>query len=260
MAKEIRLQKKTVLLMKIALVLAAFILIVVCFLLWFKKKYRIDREKDVTVMIIGMSNRYTKEEIRDYTLDSWYENYWILTKWYYKYRTVKPMPYLEKITVTVTDEGKVEIRAYEKVPIGCIKEMGYYLYFDSDGIIVSTNRDNVEHLPVITGLEYSRVTLYQKFETQKSDLFRVVMNIVQQIQKYEVDAEEIHFGQEEDVYLMCKGNRFDLGTRDAYDVQIGMIRGILDRVGDTDVKYHFHMENAEYDVLSLTSTSAVPVT
>ena len=84
MAKEIRLQKKTVLLMKIALVLAAFILIVVCFLLWFKKKYRIDREKDVTVMIIGMSNRYTKEEIRDYTLDSWYENYWILTKWYFR--------------------------------------------------------------------------------------------------------------------------------------------------------------------------------
>lgn len=245
MAKEIRLQKKTVLLLKVIVVLAALTVLVLCFLLWFKKKYRIDRKNDVTVTVIGGNNRYTKEEILNYTLDSWFEDYWILTKWYYKYRTVKPMPYLEKITISVTNNGKIEITAYEKVPIGCIKEMGYYIYFDSDGIVVSTNRENVENLPVITGLEYTKVTLYEKFETQKSDLYRVAMNIVHQIQKYEVDAEEIHFGEAEDVYLICRGNRFDLGTRDAYDVQIGMISGILNRVGNSDVKYHFHMENAE---------------
>lgn len=245
MAKEIHLQKKKTVWIEIGIIFLVVILLLIAFLLWFKKKYKINRDTDVKVRIIGMSGRYTEEEIRDYTLDKWYENYWILVKWYYKYKKVEPLPYLEKITVDVAEDGIIEISAYEKMPIGCIMEMGYYLYFDADGVIVSTKMENVEKLPVITGLKYTSVKLYEPFQTQKSNLFRVVMNIVMQLQKYEVTAEEIHFGQEDEVYLLCDGNRFDLGTRDAYDVQIGMIKGILDQVGGRELKYHFHMENVE---------------
>ena len=246
MAKVVRLERKSEKFLKFLMfVLLAVLLLSILFFVILKKKYRIDPETDVSVTVIGMSQRYTEKEIRDCVLNKWYHNYWILTKWYYKYKKVPTLPYLEKITVNVTREGKIEIRAYEKMPIGCIQEMNFFLYFDADGVIVSSKTENVEKLPVITGLTYSRVTMYQTFETEKSNLARVVMNIVRQLQKSEMTASEIHFGEEDEVILWCDGNRFDLGTRDAYDVQITMIRGILDRIGGTEVKYEFHMENVE---------------
>ncbi len=245
MPKVVKLEKRTVLLMKILFAVSLFVLVVVVALIWFRKKYMIDIDKDVTVTVIGMSGRYTEEEIKKHTLDKWYEKYTPFLKLYYKYNKSDTLPFLEKITVTVTGNKSVEIRAYEKMPVGCILEMGNYLYFDSDGVIVSSKQENVENLPVITGLEYSKVTLYQVFETQRSDMARVVMNLVRQLQKYGVEASEIHFGEENDVYLICSGNRFDLGTRDAYDIQIGMIRGILDRIGGQETKYYFHMENVK---------------
>ncbi|MBO4483781.1 MAG: hypothetical protein J5738_00140 [Lachnospiraceae bacterium] len=245
MAKVVKLEKRSEKLLKILMFLLLAVLILSVAVVFFKKKYRIDPKTDVSVTIIGMSNRYTEEQIRDCVLNKWYHDYWILTKWYYKYKSVPTLPYLEKITVNVTKEGKIEIRAYEKMPIGCIKEMNYFLYFDSDGVIVSSKTENVEKLPVITGLTYSKVTMYQTFETEKSNLARVVMNIVRQLQKSEITASEIHFGEDDEVILWCDGNRFDLGTRDAYDVQITMIRGILDRIEGSELKYEFHMENVE---------------
>lgn len=245
MAKIVKLEKKSEKFLKLLMFLLLAVLIFSIFLVIFKKKYRINPETDVSVTIIGMSERYTEEQIRDCVLNKWYHDYWILTKWYYKYKNVPTLPYLEKITVNVTKEGKIEIRAYEKMPIGCIKEMNYFLYFDADGVIVSSKTENVEKLPVITGLTYTKVTMYQTFETEKVNLARVVMNIVRQLQKSEITASEIHFGEDDEVILWCDGNRFDLGTRDAYDVQITMIRGILDRIDGSELKYEFHMENVE---------------
>lgn len=245
MAKIVKLEKKSEKFLKLLMFLLLAVLILSIFLVIFKKKYRINPETDVSVTIIGMSERYTEEQIRDCVLNKWYHDYWILTKWYYKYKNVPTLPYLEKITVNVTKEGKIEIRAYEKMPIGCIKEMNYFLYFDADGVIVSSKTENVEKLPVITGLTYTKVTMYQTFETEKVNLARVVMNIVRQLQKSEITASEIHFGEDDEVILWCDGNRFDLGTRDAYDVQITMIRGILDRIDGSELKYEFHMENVE---------------
>ena len=245
MAKIVKLEKKSEKFLKLLMFLLLAVLILSIFLVIFKKTYRINPKTDVSVTIIGMSERYTEEQIRDCVLNKWYHDYWILTKWYYKYKKVPTLPYLEKITVNVTKEGKIEIRAYEKMPIGCIKEMNFFLYFDADGVIVSSKTENVEKLPVITGLTYTKVKMYQTFETEKANLARVVMNIVRQLQKSEITASEIHFGEDDEVILWCDGNRFDLGTRDAYDVQITMIRGILDRIDGSELKYEFHMENVE---------------
>ena len=122
MAKVVKLEKRSEKLLKILMFLLLAVLILSVAVVFFKKKYRIDSKTDVSVTIIGMSNRYTEEQIRDCVLNKWYHDYWILTKWYYKYKSVPTLPYLEKITVNVTKEGKIEIRAYEKMPIGCIKE------------------------------------------------------------------------------------------------------------------------------------------
>lgn len=246
----IRLERKTKFWMRLAIGLGIVFLVLLVFGIWFRDKYRINRETDVTVTIIGNGQRYTKEEIRDYVLDEWFEEYYLLIDWYYKYRDVEPLPYLEKIQVEVV-EGKVQLTAYEKLPIGCIFEMENYLYFDADGVIVSSKKENVENLPVITGLEYESVALYQVFETKNADMYEVVMSLVRQMEKHSLSVEEIHFNKDSSVVLWCDGHRISLGQREVYDVQLSMIRGILDKLAanaesnpeSADVKYNINMEN-----------------
>ena len=103
-------------------------------------KYLIDPEQDVSVTIVGFAERYTPQEIRDHVIrDRFRDRYSLLIKWYYKYYEAETLPFIEKITVEVTDEGKIHITAYEKPPIACIYDTGFYLYFNRDGEIISSS-------------------------------------------------------------------------------------------------------------------------
>lgn len=241
-----------------------FILACLMFLIYiglrlFDKEYRIDKEKDVTVTIIGFSERYTEEEIRDHVLSHWYDNYSILVKNIYKYRKIETLPFLEKITVEVGENNKISITAYEKPPIGCLYDLGYYLYFNRDGEIVSSRMENVENLPVVTGLVYTNLTMYQKFETQDNTLFSVVLNIVFQLQKQEITIQEIRFDRDKAVTLIMDGNEYRLGVRKAYDVQIAMIPGVAEKLKERniekqkDVRYEINMERVQNETDSFSA-------
>ncbi len=230
--------------LKVAIpVLLVILVLLMLFLGWFEKKYRIDPPKDVKVVIIGDSGRYTEDEIRNFVINERFENYWILLKWYYHSHKVEPPPYLEKITVEVEDDGSVLLKAYEKRPVGALWEMGNYLYFDSDGMLVSTKTENVEGLPVIKGLKYSSITLGKVFETQNPALFQVIMKLVRQLEKQEVRVDVIRFASDNSITLYCDGNIIELGIRDAYDVQIQVLRSMLDKIAPEDKKYRINMEN-----------------
>ena len=216
---------------------------------WFRDTYRINRETDVTVTIIGFSERYTEEEIRDHVLSHWYDEYSVLVKFIYRYRKVETLPFLEKIDIEVGEGNKIKITAYEKPPIACRYDMGFYLYFNRDGEIVSSRKSNVEELPVVTGLEYTNLTLYQKFATQDDKLFDVILGIVFQLQKYELKIDEIRFAKDEAVTLIMSGNEYRLGVRQAYDVQIAMIPDVAESLAKRNtemgktIRYDVNMEH-----------------
>lgn len=241
----VRVKKKMNPWLKTLIVFLVILVIILLALNWFEKTFRINVEKDVKVMIIGDGGRYTEEDIKKYVLDERFEQYWILLKWYYRSNKVDPPPYLEKITVEVGDDGSVLLKAYEKNPIGALWEMGNYLYFDSDGMLVSTKKENVEGLPVIKGLKYSSVTLGKVFETQNPALFQVIMKLVRQLEKQNVNADVVQFHSDNSVTLYCDGNVIELGIRDAYDVQIQVLSSILEKIMLQDVRYSINMEHVE---------------
>ena len=187
-------------------------------------KYLIDPVQDVSVTIVGFSERYTEEEIRNHVIrDRFRDRYSLLIKWYYKYYEAETLPFIEKITVEVDDEGKIHITAYEKPPIACIYDTGFYLYFNRDGEIISSRTTNTENLPVVTGLKYNNLAMYQVFETQDNDLFQVILSIVFQMQNKEFHIDEIAFDNNKSVTIHVGENRYFLGSRKVYDVQVAMI-------------------------------------
>lgn len=241
----IKTEKRSTRLIRRLAILALFVAIVAVTLHYMKKKYRIDPEQDVTVTIIGFSERYTEEEIRDHVLSHWYDRYSILVKYIYRYREVETLPFLEKITIRNEEGNKIQITAYEKPPIGCLFDMGYYLYFNRDGEIVSSRKTNAEELPVVTGLVYTNLTMYQKFETQDAKLFDVILNIVFQLEKNSVTIDEIRFGKDKSVTLIMDGNEYRLGVREAYDVQIAMIPEAAQKLAERNKE---HGKEMHYDI------------
>ncbi|MBO4766553.1 MAG: hypothetical protein J5532_04555 [Lachnospiraceae bacterium] len=241
----IKTEKRSTRLIRRLVILALFVAIVAVTLHYMKKKYRIDPEQDVTVTIIGFSERYTEQEIRDHVLSHWYDRYSILVKYIYRYREVETLPFLEKITIRNEEGNKIQITAYEKPPIGCLFDMGYYLYFNRDGEIVSSRKTNAEELPVVTGLVYTNLTMYQKFETQDAKLFDVILNIVFQLEKNSVTIDEIRFGKDKSVTLIMDGNEYRLGVREAYDVQIAMIPEAAQKLTERNKE---HGKEMHYDI------------
>ncbi len=241
----IKTEKRSTRLIRRLAILALFVAIVAVTLHYLKKKYRIDPEQDVTVTIIGFSERYTEQEIRDHVLSHWYDRYSILVKYIYRYREVETLPFLEKITIRNEEGNKIQITAYEKPPIGCLFDMGYYLYFNRDGEIVSSRKTNAEELPVVTGLVYTNLTMYQKFETQDAKLFDVILNIVFQLEKNSVTIDEIRFGKDKSVTLIMDGNEYRLGVREAYDVQIAMIPEAAQKLAERNKE---HGKEMHYDI------------
>ena len=216
--------------------------------LWFHKTYKIDRDRDVTVIIFGESQRYTEQEIKEYVLNGKIYDYSPLIRLRFKYWPIEPLPFLESIAVSV-DNGHVVIRAYEKPPIGCLYTEGYYVYFNRDGEVVSSRKTNAENLPVVTGLVYTNLTMYEPFKVQDDRLFSVIMNLVYQMRKNELEVDEIRFAKDKSVSLFADGNEYKLGARDAYDIQISMIAGVEEKLRERnetlgkDVKYVVNMEH-----------------
>lgn len=245
--EEIRIRRRMHPLLKAAIIFFVILAILLMFLLWFEKKYKIDPKTDVQVMIIGDQSRYTEDEIRDYVFDKWYEQYGPLLKLYYHFRTIEPLTYTEKITIGFEDDGQIIVKAYEKVPIGCLLVMNNYLFFDSEGMILDSETTNTEDLPVVEGIEYTSVTLGKVFETKKSSLFSVVMNLVSMLRKYDVETETIRFDEDDNVTIWCDGNRVELGVRDSYDVPINMLSGILKEIKGSEEKYRFDLSEVDED-------------
>ena len=53
---------------------------------------------------------------------------------------------------------------------------GSYLYFDRDGIVVESSRIKLEDIPVITGLNFSRIVLHEQLKVQKEEMFTVILS------------------------------------------------------------------------------------
>jgi hypothetical protein len=242
----IRVEKRSVRFFRRMAILSFIVFVLTLIAYQLHRKYRIDPEQDISVTIVGFSERYTEQEIRDHVIrDRFRDRYSLLIKWYYKYYEADPLPFIEKITVEVDDAGKIQITAYEKPPIACIYDMGFYLYFNRDGEIISSRATNTENLPVVTGLKYNNLAMYQVFETQDNSLFQVILSIVFEMQNKGFNIDEIAFDANKSVTIHVGENRYMLGVRKVYDVQIAMIPEVERKLRERNEEKG---KNSAYDI------------
>lgn len=197
------------------------VLMVLAVLIW---SYNLTRLK--TVETEGLT-RYTAEEFKAMTSKHVLLNN---TMFYYLKNSFFPqknIPFVESYEVSYADGHTVKILVHEKLVIGCVQIMGRYLYFDKDGIVVESTSQRLEHIPLIVGLEFDEIVLYEPLKVQKKSLFSTILQLTKLLQEYEIDAERVSFDSNYLVTLYCGDIKVLLGKKEVYDEQIAGLQSIL---------------------------------
>lgn len=183
------------------------------------------RIKNITV---SGTSRYTSDQIIEQVVNSKFDTNTLLLQLKYKYLADVKIPFVEKVDLEIVDKNTINIQVYEKMVTGCVEFMNQYLYFDKDGIVVESSSTLMEDIPQIKGLRFNKIILYEKLEVQKNELFDVILNLTQQIDKYGLKVLSIRFNSDYEVMVDCGKYTALLGKRSTYDEVLSELSNIIE--------------------------------
>ena len=188
---------------------------------------------------------YTEEQIENKVLHSGVTENTFGLYFTYAFNRGVEIPFVEKISVEVTGVHSVDIIISEKAMIGCIHYMSEYIYFDKDGVVVESNTEQLEGIPVIEGVNFTKMNLHEKLEVKESDedIFERIVGVSQLLSKYEIDTDKVVFDSKKRVTLYVGDIRVSLGKRDMYDEQIAELSKLLPKAIKKKLKGELDMEN-----------------
>lgn len=213
--------------------------LLILFLLFFSL-FKLDR------VTFSGNTIYTEEELKEKLFTSPFDRFTIFFYLRNHFFTQDKIPFIEQIEMEMDGWDTIHISIYEKAIAGCIELMGsYYFYFDRDGIVVDSDFEKRGTIPVVTGLEFERVMLQEPLVIQKQELFKVILELTQLIQLYEIPAQEINFNSAYEVTLFCDKNKVLLGKKEYYDQVLSALKNIL--LSAEEQSYLFDLRNYTKD-------------
>ena len=200
-----------------------------------------QRISDKDIIIEG-NEKYTDEEMMEFIFKSdWDKNPFVL---YYKtrFKTQKIIPFVDEYDVKITSMNSVNITVYEKKIIGYVTYMGNNMYFDKDGTVVESSTEIIEGIPRITGLNFDSIILYETLQVGDADVFNLILDTTQILQKYNIGVERIYISDNKQVTLYIGDIKVELGTNQDMNDKIRSLNDMLPNLqgqsGTLDIREH----------------------
>lgn len=215
---ETTLPLKYKLIISFAVVLVVFIILAVV----------LETKCKIKQVNVSGNTWYTDEQITEALQTGFFDNYSVFFKLHYIIKDTPEMAFIDKISIKFESADTINVKVYETNIVGCVYEMGDYLYFDKDGYVVSSRATQMNNVPRIDGLEYMTLSVNQKLEVQSDSLFDEILEITQLINKYEIMVDTISFDENQHITLHCTNkNQVYLGKQESYDTIIQALPNIL---------------------------------
>lgn len=179
------------------------------------------------VLSITGSTHYTEEEFRKKLVTNPLEENTLYLYLEYRFFKNPDIPFVQKLDLEMLDGHELLVTVYEKNMTACVRYMSEYLYFDKDGIVVESSPELLDDIPVIEGVNFKKMTLYQKMEVADDSIFGTILDITQLLTQYQIPTRRIVFNSRGEVTLYSGKIKIPLGARDAYDAQIATLSRIL---------------------------------
>ncbi|MBQ7065340.1 MAG: FtsQ-type POTRA domain-containing protein [Lachnospiraceae bacterium] len=205
---------------KIILISVCVVLIIAVFL-FISNNYR------VTEVTVTGNEHYSEDEIKEMILKDGLTGNSLFLALKYRNKEISGVPFIESMSVEVVSPHSIQITVYEKALAGCVEYLGNYMYFDREGIVVESSLKTTKGIPVVTGLSYGYIMLYEKLPVENEEIFKEILSITQLLEKYQIKADKIHFDKERNMTLYFGEVRAALGTEENIDQKIMQLGHII---------------------------------
>ena len=194
--------------------------------LLFGYQYILDNYTVTTSYVEG-NVHYTDEEILDMVMAGRYGNNSLFLSMKYRNKSISDVPFVEKMDVSVVDPHTIKIEVYEKALAGYVEYLENYMYFDKDGIVVESSNEKTKGIPLVTGLQFDHVVLYEPLPVDNPEIFKSILSITQLVNKYNLSIDRIYFGSDNTLTLYFDEVRVALGNATDLDEKLMKLQYML---------------------------------
>ncbi len=138
---------------------------------------------------------YTAEEAENMIFSGYWDRNTIVCLYNSIRGKKKEIPFVDDYKIVLKSPFDCELRFYEKKPVGCIKYMSNYMYFDKDGMMIESSDRRLDGIPVVEGLNFGYIVLGKKLPVDSSMLLNSIMNITQQLSLYDIDCDAVRYNE-----------------------------------------------------------------
>ena len=202
------------------------------------------------ISILG-NQQYSEEELKKqiFSEDLDYNSAYAFAK--DKLRPHKTLPFVERYELHWKSPLSLELIVYEKNMVGYVEYMSSNLYFDGDGIVVESTKKKLPGIPKITGLKFSKVSLYKTLPVEDKAVFQDILNLSSALKVENLDCDHIDYGTMSNATLYIGEIKVLLGNNEDMEQKLASLKDILPalsgRKGTLDLsKYRGRKEKEPY--------------
>lgn len=202
------------------------------------------RVKKVTV---HGNSRHSSGEIAQGLMHNFLTENSLYLQWEYRKGAVPDtLPFLSSLEVHMKSPFEIEVIVTEKELVGYV-DKGENAYFDSEGVVLEITDETYEDLLVVTGADVEEPVLYQKLPTTSSAQLRTILSLTQLLRYQELKAQEIRFGENNDITVYVDGVEALLGQDEYLEEKVANLRAIIEKMGGQHGTLHLESFTGKND-------------
>ena len=168
-----------------------------------------------------------------------------------KWKPHKTLPFVDRYELHWKNPFSLDIIVYEKNIVGYVEYMSGNLYFDGDGIVVESTKKKLPGIPKITGLKFSKVSLYKTLPVEDKAVFRDILNLSASLKAENLECDHIDYDAMSNATLYMGDIKVLLGNNEDMEQKLYSLKDILPalsgRKGTLDLtKYRGRKEKEAY--------------
>ena len=210
----------------------------------------VDKTYTITTVYVDGNLHYTADEIKEMVLGDRLSGNSLYLSLKYRMKGMDNIPFISAMDVQILAPDTIRITVYEKSIAGYVEYLGRYMYFDKDGTVVEASTEQTAGIPLVTGLDFDHVVLYEPLPVENPQVFAQILDTTQMLKKYNLAADRIYFDSDSAMTIYFGDVRVSIGNRDNMDDKFMFLTQNLDKLsGQSGV---LRLENYDESTRSVT--------
>lgn len=198
-----------------------------------------------TVEVRGTTH-YTDEEIKDMVLRGPLASNSVLAPIVYSTTNTGDIAFVDAFKVTQLSRNTICISVKEKKPVGCIRYLDNYIYFDRNGTFVEGSQTREEAVPYFDGIQVKSVIMDEKLDIKGDTVLNTAVALSTIFQKNEMIPDHIAFDKSYAISLIYGDVTVQLGKDENLEEKMSRVFAILPNISGK--KGILHMESVSSDM------------